>query len=82
MRTSLQRIGNSQGVIIPKPLLVQAGLTGEVDMVIERDVILLRKPRRAMREGWKEAAEALVAAQEDALIWPEFANEGDAEIVW
>ena len=37
MTTRVVRIGNSQGVRIPKPLLEQAGLTGEVEMVVEND---------------------------------------------
>jgi antitoxin MazE len=82
MRTSLHRIGNSQGVIIPKPLLAQVGLSGEVEMSVERDAIVLRRPARAPREGWAEDAKALVAAGEGSLVWPEFANIGDSDLTW
>jgi antitoxin MazE len=37
-------MGNSQGVIIPKPVLAQVGLEHEAEMVVEKDAIVLRKP--------------------------------------
>jgi antitoxin MazE len=82
MKTSLHRIGNSQGVIIPKPLLAQVGLSGEVEMSVERDAIVLRRPARAPREGWAEDAKTLVEAGEGGLAWPEFANISDSELKW
>lgn len=82
MKTSLQRIGNSQGIIIPKPLLAQIGLIKEVEMTVERDALLLRKPRRDVRAGWAQASKAIAIAGEDALLWPEFGNEGDVEFTW
>ncbi|MBV8280119.1 MAG: AbrB/MazE/SpoVT family DNA-binding domain-containing protein, partial [Verrucomicrobia bacterium] len=45
MKVALHRIGNSQGVILPKALLAQVGFTeNEVEMTIEREAIVLRKP--------------------------------------
>jgi antitoxin MazE len=82
MRAAIHRIGNSQGVILPKSLLAQLGLTSEVEMEIEQDAIVLRKPNRTPREGWAEASKALAAAGDDALVWPEFANEEDAQLEW
>jgi len=83
MRVAIHRIGNSQGVILPKPLLAQVGLTnGEVEMTVESDAIVLRKPQAPPRAGWAEAAEAIAAAGDDELVWPEFANSGDADLTW
>ena len=82
VKTNLHRIGNSQGVIIPKPLLAQVGLTGEVEISVERDAIVLRRPARAPREGWAEDAKALVDAGQGGLVWPEFANVGDGDLTW
>jgi antitoxin MazE len=75
-------MGNSQGVIIPKPLLIQAGLEDEVDMVLEDGAIVLRRPERRAREGWAEASQAIAAGGDDALVWPEIVNEDDAELEW
>ena len=82
VRTALQRVGNSQGVIIPKPILAQVGFEREVDIDVEDGMIVLRKPNRHPREGWADASRALAASGDDALVWPEFPNEGDAELIW
>jgi antitoxin MazE len=82
VRTTIHRIGNSQGVLIPKPLLAQVGLGREVEMSVERDAIVLRKPRPGVREGWGQASQALAAAGDEELAWPEFANAGDADLTW
>ena len=41
MKTKIVRIGNSQGVRIPKPLLEQAGLEGEVELRITASGIVI-----------------------------------------
>jgi len=83
MKMSIHRIGNSQGVILPKPLLAQLGLTqGEVEVTIEHDAIVLRKPETTVRAGWAEAAKKLADANADGLVWPEFKNEADENLTW
>jgi antitoxin MazE len=75
-------MGNSQGVLIPKPLLQQVGLLDQAEMRVEGDALVLRRPKAAPREGWAEASRELAAADNDALVLSEFANEGDAELKW
>jgi antitoxin MazE len=82
MITTLRKLGNSHGVIIPKPLLQQVGLTGEADMKVENGAIVLRPARRAPREGWAEASRAIAADAGEGLAWPEFGNEGDGDLRW
>lgn len=82
MRTSIRKMGNSQGVIIPKPLLLQVGLEGEADLVVENNAIVLRKPKDNPREGWAEASRKLAESGDDQLVWPEFANESDKDLEW
>ena len=82
MKTALQRIGNSQGVIIPKPLLAQLDLAGEIDMTVENDAIVLRKPRPRVRAGWEDDSKSIAAAGDDALVWPSFGNLSDRELEW
>jgi antitoxin MazE len=45
-------------------------------------VIEIRPLRRNPREGWAEDARRLAAQGDDALVWPEFANEADPQWVW
>jgi antitoxin MazE len=45
-------------------------------------VIEIRPIKRGLREGW-ETDSARVAEQEnEALVWPEFANTDDSALQW
>jgi antitoxin MazE len=82
MRTTIRKMGNSQGVLIPKPILAQLGLEGEAEMEVENDAIVLRKPRKRARQGWADASQAVAQAGDDALVMGEFPNADDAELAW
>lgn len=84
MEIAIRTIGNSKGVVLPKPLLAQAGLEGQTtaNIVVENGSIVLRKPAKAARAGWSEAAAAVAAKGGDALLMGEFGNLEDAELAW
>ena len=82
MRTTIRKFGNSQGVLIPKPFLAQLGLESEIEMDVEADTIVLRKPREKAREGWAEASKAVAASGEDVLVLGEFGNADDEALEW
>jgi antitoxin MazE len=83
MRTAIRKIGNSQGVLIPKPMLAETGLETDVDISVENGTIVLRPIRdHEPRAGWADAAREIAAQGADAPVWPEFANAGDAELQW
>lgn len=82
MEVVIRRMGNSQGVLIPKPILAQVGLEGAADLQVRNGVIEIRPIRRNPREGWNEDAQRLANEGGDALVWPELANEADHELVW
>ncbi len=82
MHTHIRKMGNSQGVIIPKPFLSQVGLKDEVEMFIEDGTIILRPPHQNAREGWAAASKAIADASDDELVWPEFPNEDDEKLIW
>ncbi|MGA7782912.1 MAG: AbrB/MazE/SpoVT family DNA-binding domain-containing protein [Paraburkholderia sp.] len=82
MKTTIRRMGNSQGVLIPKPILAQLGLEDEVEMEVENDALVIRRPRKTVREGWAAASKGLAEADDDALVMGEFGNADDAESTW
>ncbi|WP_213956571.1 MULTISPECIES: AbrB/MazE/SpoVT family DNA-binding domain-containing protein [unclassified Variovorax] len=84
MQVTIRPFGNSKGVVLPKPLLAQAGLGDEdaADMTVEDGAIVLRKTARPARAGWAEAAQALAAKGDDELVMGEFGNADDAELTW
>ena len=67
MKARIVRIGNSQGIRIPKPLLEQSGLGDEVELEVLPDQIVIRAASRA-RAGWDEAFRAMAAEGDDELI--------------
>ena len=84
MHVSIRQIGNSQGVVIPKPFLAQLGLNGEAgaEMTIEGGALVLRRPASPVRTGWAEAAEKIAETGDDALVMGEFGNAADKDLVW
>jgi antitoxin MazE len=82
MLTTIRRLGNSQGILIPKPLLQLVGLVDQAELLVEGDSLVVRRPRVSPREGWAESAMQVAAAGDDGLVMPEFANDEDAELVW
>jgi antitoxin MazE len=67
MKTRIVRIGNSQGIRIPKPLLEAAGLQGEVDLTSSRGGLLIR-PAHSPRAGWAEAFQQMAQRGDDTLL--------------
>jgi antitoxin MazE len=68
MLARIAKIGNSQGVRIPIPLLEQTGLTVEVEMRVEGQSIVLSPVSRHPREGWAEQFKLMHERGEDTLI--------------
>jgi antitoxin MazE len=72
MRTRIVRIGNSQGIRIPKKLLAQSGLGPEVELEVQDQQIIIRTARPP-REGWEAS---IIRAQAEAT--PEDEQEEEA----
>jgi antitoxin MazE len=84
LHVTIRRIGNSQGVVIPKPVLTQLGLNGETsaEMTVEGGALVLRRLAGPPRAGWAEAAKRIAEAGDDALVMSEFGNAADKDLVW
>lgn len=52
MKTKIIRIGNSQGVRIPKPLIEESGITKEIEMILRDNEIVLRFAE-TIRKDWE-----------------------------
>ena len=82
MDVAIRKMGNSQGELIPKPILAQLDLEGTADLQVRDGVIEIRAVRRNPREGWADDARRLAEQGGDTLAWPELAHAGDADLVW
>lgn len=67
MKTQIVPIGNSRGIRIPKPLLEEAGLTGDVEIRAERNGLVIR-PVAKPRAGWSAAFQKMAERGDDALL--------------
>ena len=67
MKTHIVRIGSSQGVRIPKPLLEETDLHGEVEITAE-DWSLVIRPVKRPREGWAVAFREMAQRGDDVLL--------------
>jgi len=69
MRASLVKIGNSQGIRLPKAIIEQAGLTEELDLEVSGQSLIIRAFKQP-RDAWAEAAAACHEVGEDHFeIW-------------
>ena len=84
METSLRKMGNSTGLIVPSAMLGAIGLAAgaRLDLQLEDGRIVATPVRSHPREGWEEAAAAVAAAEEgpDEAAWCAFGNDGDDDL--
>ena len=78
MRTSLRKVGNSRGVIIPAPLLAACEMGDEVDIRLEGKNLVIA-PVKAPRAGWFEGYKP--KADSEPLA-PLLVDEGSEDWVW
>jgi len=67
MRARIVRIGNSQGIRIPKIVLEQTRLKDEVELKIQDRGILISSPEKP-RAGWEEAFREMARRGDDKLL--------------
>lgn len=85
MRSSVRKIGNSSGVILPKPVLAALGVEegGAVEFLYEPGRITITPAKRKVREGWAEDYAALAAEgmTDEEIEWLEsdLTSDTDAE---
>jgi len=68
MRASIIKIGNSQGIRIPKTVLRQCDIQDEVDIEIKANIITLKPFHKKVREGWDEAFKQMKKNKDDELF--------------
>ena len=83
MKVNIIRIGNSQGVRIPKPILEKCSLKGRVEMNVEDNVLVIA-PAREARDGWSDAFKIMAQHGDDAPLLNEndMSNWDESEWEW
>jgi antitoxin MazE len=67
IRTRIVKIGNSQGIRLPKLLLEQSGIYEDVEIEVAHNYITIR-PVTQPRLGWANAFAAMADRQDDSLL--------------
>ena len=67
IKTRIVKIGNSQGVRIPKLLLEQTDIGNEVELEVQENRIVIRSSKPA-RHGWNEQFEIMAEQGDDRLL--------------
>lgn len=67
MRARIIKIGNSQGIRIPKPLLDQTGIKDDVELEVEKNQIIIRQVT-SPRTGWDNAFKSMSQNSDDDLL--------------
>ena len=78
MKTRIVKIGNSQGIRIPKLLLERSNLPEEVELEAQDSQIIIRSAKRP-RQGWAEAFRAMAERGDDMLLDENLPTRWDAE---
>ena len=68
MRVRIVKIGNSQGIRIPKPILEQTGIEEDVELEVENNQIIIRSISKP-RAGWDTAFKTMAQKGDDELIY-------------
>jgi antitoxin MazE len=73
IKARIIKIGNSQGIRIPKLLLEQVDLGEEVELEVQEGQLVIRTAR-GPRHGWEEQFEAMAERGDDKLLDGEALN--------
>lgn len=71
MKAKIIKIGNSQGIRIPKIILEQSGFGEEVELEVSNRQLILR-PARHIRQGWENEFQAMAEKKDDRLLDEEY----------
>ncbi|MGD1867161.1 MAG: AbrB/MazE/SpoVT family DNA-binding domain-containing protein [Phormidesmis sp.] len=76
IKTKLIKIGNSQGIRIPKVLIEQCGLSSEVELELIDSELRIR-PASTVRVGWEDAFIKMSVRGDDQLLDEPIETEWD-----
>jgi antitoxin MazE len=81
--TKLTRIGNSQGIRIPKPLIAQANLeNNKLDLEVVEEGLLIKPILNTRRKNWKSNIESILSKnkdKKDEAVITELLDDSDLE---
>ncbi len=81
--TMLIKIGNSQGIRIPKPIIKQAKLEdSEIEFEVTKNGLLLKPVKKKPRKGWENNIKEVLSKNSktnDEAFLEDFLNDDDLD---
>lgn len=78
MKASIIKIGNSQGIRIPKPILDQCGFNKEVEFEVINQELIVKAPR-SPRKNWEASFKKMAENEDDQLLDSSISTEWENE---
>jgi antitoxin MazE len=75
MKSSIRKIGNSKGVILPQSFLKECFIDNEVSIEVKDNHIIISAPDDIKRKGWEEAFREMAANGDDQLVIPDLFDD-------
>ena len=83
MRSSIRKIGNSKGIILPQSILKECLIDDVVTIEIKDKHIIISAPEEVKRKGWEQAFKEMAENGDDQLVMPDlFADESNTDWTW
>jgi antitoxin MazE len=84
MQSALRKIGNSTGIVLPRPILGTMGVASGtmLDLTVEDGRLIATPIRREVRAGWAEAAKRISAETNPDDDWIEAAPDDSSDWTW
>ena len=72
MEAKITKIGNSQGIIIPKAIIEQCNLTDRVNLEVKNNNLIISPIVENPRQGWEEAIIAAGVDEDEELLMGDY----------
>jgi antitoxin MazE len=85
MLTTMRKVGNSRGVLIPAAFLASCQIEEQVDMELQDGQIVIKPVKRKLRDGWfvqPASSAALIQEAAEAHAWDSASVADDSAWVW
>ncbi|TGK01876.1 AbrB/MazE/SpoVT family DNA-binding domain-containing protein [Leptospira langatensis] len=82
MKAAIVQIGNSKGIRIPKTVLVECQIEDEVDLIVEKNKLIVVPLKSKPRQGWENQFKAMADHKDDTLLISDSMDLSDKDWEW
>lgn len=75
-------IGNSRGIRIPKKIIEQCHIEKQVDLLVEKDRIILKPVHKRPRQNWRQQFTDMHNSGDDTLLIDESVHSTGLDWEW